>query len=167
MLRIQPTRQTSAIQKVAYYALLPVGILIYVPLRFLYRGANLIFHLDARGAASNLRELRQEIEEQYGFLFSEHGGRVLDEQSKGHPSFDWASVVIQLDRLYVRASRDRGYTDWYVSPDATSRSWISLGLVLKKIAPTLGSPCSEYQGLRFHLREIEDVLRSEAPLETP
>jgi len=139
-----------------------IGALIFGPLLALYRLANRVFHLDERAAASNLRRLTREVEHQYDFLFSELGGRVVPELSSGSPQMDFATVVIQLHDIYLRALRDRGYTNWYASPNGADNRWQRLDLIFKKTAPPEDLPYySDYDLLRFHLRDIEKVLQSE------
>jgi hypothetical protein len=160
MLSIRTVRQTKRQGKLRIAVSIWILRVISFPFRLLYRVLNRIFDLDRRGAESNLRRLTREVENQYDFLFSEHGGRILPELSSGDPAMDFATVVIELSDLYVRAMRDRGYTQWFVSLNGAEHSWKSLDPILKKISPPESLPYSEYQGLRFHLSEIQQLLRS-------
>jgi hypothetical protein len=78
----------------------------------LYRIADLVFGLDRRGAASNLKRLIKEVESECDYLFSKYDARIVPELSHGMPSFDWATVVVEVRSLQLSASRDRGPITW-------------------------------------------------------
>jgi hypothetical protein len=128
---------------------------------WVHRAVNGIFNLERRGAESDLRRLRREVIDQYGFLFSEHGGRILPQLSQAVTNLDWATVVVQVNRIYLRASRDREKTDWHVSLNDQMGPWYRLDQILKKIQPSNNlSHASDHDALRYHLPEIEQILRS-------
>lgn len=113
-------------------------------------------------AASNLRRLTKEVEDQYGFLFTEDGARVVPESSNGYSAMDFATVVLQLSHLYLRAVRDRGHTNWYASLDGSESSWQRLDLILKTTHQPQPLPYySDDELLRHHLPEIERLLKAE------
>ncbi len=133
------------------------------PTRWVHRVARRIFDLDRRTAESDLRRLRREIMHQYSFLFKELGGRIMPQLSQGVPNLDWATLVVEVNRLYLRASDDGGRTEWHVSLNHILGPWYRLDQVLKKIPPSTIHPCnSDHDALRYHLPEIEQVLRSGA-----
>jgi hypothetical protein len=118
------------------------------------------FDLDRRGAESDLRQLRREVIDQYGFLFSEHGGRILPQLSQAVTNLDWATVIVQVNRIYLRVSRDGENTDWHVSLNDQMGPWYRLDQLLKKIRPN-NLPCATNDdALRYHLPEIEQILLS-------
>jgi hypothetical protein len=128
------------------------------PFVWLYRLANLIFDLDARGAASNLKRLTKEVESDCDFLFSKYGGRIVPELSSGSPSFDFATVVVEVRSLQLRAIRDRGFTSWEVTSSKSPDPWQSLEQVCRRFAPKEGSLPSTFHVLIDHLPEIEYLL---------
>jgi hypothetical protein len=125
---------------------------------WVYRIANTIFDLDARGAASNLKRLTKEVESDCDYLFSKYGGRIVPELSNGYPSMDFASVVVEVRTLQLRATRDRGWTEWEITSATSRDSWQSLDLVCRKFAPTQGFSPSNMRLLVDHLSEIEQLL---------
>ena len=138
-----------------------IGALIFGALMALYRLANRIFHLDERSAASNLRRLRREVEDRYDFLFSELRGQIVPELSVGSPHMGFATVAVKVNGIYLWAVHDRGYTDWYATLHPANTALQRLDLIFKRSAPPQDLPYySDYELLRFHLAEIEQVLKS-------
>lgn len=137
---------------------IPAVWLVSRPIVWLYRLANLIFRLDERGAASNLKRLTKEVESDCDYLFSEYGGRIVPELSSGSPSFDFASVVVEVRSLQLRASRDRGFTSWEITSSNSSDPWQSLERVCQRFAPKDGPSPSTFHLLVDHLPEIEQFL---------
>lgn len=143
-----PTRQTSVPQK-------PKGF------GWLRRVTGRFFDNERRSAESNLRHLRREVMNHYSFLFKEHDARILPELSQGVRNFDWATVTVQVNRIYLRASREHGSTGWHVSLNDVMGPWHPLDQILKKIPASKDFPCSsDHDALRYHLPEIERVLRT-------
>ncbi len=131
------------------------------PFRWVHRVARRIFDLDRRGAESDLRRLRRNVMRQYRFLFTELGGRIMPQLSQGVANFDWATLVVEVNRLYLRASDDNGSTEWHVSLNHIMGPWYRLDPIVRKISGTNNFPCnSDHDALRYHLPEIERVLRS-------
>ena len=156
----------------------PAIWLVSRPFVWLYRLANLLFKLDERGAASNLKRLTKEVESDCDYLFSKYGGRIVPELSSGSPYMDFATVVIEVRSLQLRAIRDRGFTSWEITPSNSRGPWQSLELVCRNFAPKEGFPPSTFHLLVDHLPEIEQLLAREhglpsmlpyplAPTETP
>jgi hypothetical protein len=132
--------------------------LVSRPFVWFYRLGNLIFDFKARGSANNLTRLTQEVESDYGFLFDEFGGKIVPEQSSGNPSFDWAILVIDVKGLLVKAVRDRGFTEWYISLNDSKHPWEPLNQVLERILPDKDANYSMYRALKEHLPDIERTL---------
>ena len=132
------------------------------PFIWLYRAADHIFDLDKRGAASNLRRLREEVESECAYLFSKYGGRVVPELSNGSPYFDFASVVVEVRSLQLRATRDRGLTGWEITAPLFRYSWQPLELVCQRFAPENGCPPSTFRLLVDHLPEIEHLFANDS-----
>ena len=87
----------------------------------------------------------------------------MPQLSQGVANFDWATLVVEVNRLYLRASDDRGRTEWHVSLNHILGPWYRLDQILKKIPPSTNPPCnSDDDALRYHLPEIERALRSGA-----
>jgi hypothetical protein len=153
----KPTNLYPLIAIVLMPLLLPVIWLF----KGLYRLGDLLFDLDKRGANSNLARLTREIEGDYDYLFSEFGGHIVPEQASGNPSFDWASVVVELNSVLLRASRDRGYTDWYITAKGSRYRWQPLDPLCRKLATDPGATLSMYRALKDHLPELEKNLTGE------
>jgi hypothetical protein len=132
------------------------------PFVWTYRITDRIFDLDKRGAARNLKRLREEVESDCGHLFSKYGGRIVPELSSGSPHFDCASVVVEVRSLQLRASRDRGFTDWEITAAASRYPWQPLGPVCLRFASDNGRPSSTFRLLADHLPEIEQLLASDS-----
>ncbi|HEV2575764.1 MAG TPA: hypothetical protein VGU25_01020 [Acidobacteriaceae bacterium] len=131
--------------------------------RWVHRVARRVFDLDRRAAESDLRRLRRDVMHQYSFLFKEHGGRIMPQLSQGVPNLDWATLVVEVNRIYLRASDDGGRTEWHVSLNHILGPWYRLDQILKKISRSTNQPCnSDHDALRYHLPEIERVLRTGA-----
>jgi hypothetical protein len=136
--------------------------LLAQPFIWLYRAADLIFDLDKRGSARNLRRLREEVESECAYLLSKYGGRVVTELSHGSPSFDFASVVVEVRSLQLRATRDRGVTGWEVTAPASDYPWQPLDLVCQSFSSENGRPPSNLRLLVDHLPEIEQLFASDS-----
>jgi hypothetical protein len=140
----------------------PAIWLVSRPFVWLYRITDLIFDLDARGAASNLRRLTKEVESDCDHLFRKYGGRIVPELSGGSPSMDFASVVVEVRSLQLRASRDRGYTSWEITSPESREPWQSLELVCQRFAPMEGFSPSPLSQLADHLPEIEQLFAGDS-----
>jgi hypothetical protein len=145
-------------------ALRPAIWLFSRPFVWLYAFGNVLFNLDQRGAASNLKRLTKEVESDCDYLFTKYGGRIVPELSSGSPYMDFATVVVAVRSLQLRAIRDRGYTSWEITSSASRDSWQSLERVCRTFAPKLGSPPSTFHLLVDHLPEIEQLLAGESGL---
>ena len=131
------------------------------PSRWVQRIAGRVFDVERHSAESDLRRLRRDVMHQYSFLFKEHGGRIMPQLSQGVANFDWATLVVEIDRLYLRASRNNDRTEWHVSLNHVMGPWHRLDPILKKISSSNNLPCnSDHDALRYHLPEIERILRS-------
>src|SRR5215469_8928670 len=125
------------------------------PSRWVQRIAGRVFDVERHSAESDLRRLRRDVMQDYSFLFKEHGGRIMPQLSQGVANFDWATLVIEVNRLYLRASRADTRTEWHVSLNHIMGPWHRLDPILRKISCN-----SDSDALRDHLPEIEQVLRS-------
>jgi hypothetical protein len=130
------------------------------PFVWFYRIADLIFDLDKRGAASNLKRLTEEVESECDYLFSKYGGRVVPELSNGSPAMDFATVVVEVKSLHLRATRDRGFTGWEITAPASRYPWQPLELVCQRFAHENGRPSSTFRLLVDHFPEIEQLFAS-------
>jgi hypothetical protein len=129
------------------------------PFVWSYRITDRVFDLDKRGAATNLKRLMEEVESDCGYLFSKYGGRIVPELSSGSPSFDFATVVVEVRSLQLRATRDRGFTEWEITAPASPYPWQPLGLVCQRFASESGRrPSSTFGLLADHLPEIEQLV---------
>jgi hypothetical protein len=155
-------RRNSSIWPTLLQVTRPPIWLLTRPFVWFYRVADLIFDFDKRGAASNLKRLTEEVESECDYLFSKYGGRLVPELSNGYPSFDFASVVVEVRSLQLRATRDRGLTSWEVTAPASRYPWQPLELVCQRFAPEKGSPLSTIQLLVDHLPEIEQLFGSDS-----
>jgi hypothetical protein len=144
--------------KLLYPLLLPIALLF----KYFYRVADLLFNLDKRAASSHLAKLTREIEQNYSFLFSEYGGRIIPELSGGDPSFDWAFVVLEIGDLRLRAVRDKGSTDWYITSKTRDSSWQQLDTLCRKLASKPEQNNPTFWIFRNHLSEIEAILADES-----
>jgi hypothetical protein len=138
----------------------PVVWLVSRPFVWSYRIAEGIFALDQRGAAANLKQLIKEVKSDCDEIFRTYGGRVLPEMSKGEPSMDFATVVVEVRSLQLRASRDRGSTTWQITSPGSRYSWQPLDLVCQQLAPNEGL-CSTFRLLRDHLPQVEILFASD------
>ena len=129
------------------------------PFVWTYRIFDRIFGLDQRGAASNLKRLRQEVESDCEGLFSTYGGGVVPELSRGSPRNDFACVVVEVRSLQLRATRDRSYTSWEIS--SRTSPWEPLEDLCEKLAPK-NQIHSPWRFLNEHLLEIEQVLAGDS-----
>ena len=136
--------------------------LVTRPFVWSYRIADRIFDLDKKAAASNLERLVNEVQSDLGYLFIRYGGRIVPELSSGSPSFDWASVVVEVRSLQLRASRDRGGTAWQITAPASRYPWQPLELVCQRFAPANGRPSSTIGLLVDHLPEIEQLFATDS-----
>jgi hypothetical protein len=125
------------------------------PFVWAYRIADLAFDFDKRGAASNLKRLSEEVEFDCGPLFAKYGGRIVPELSSGSPSLDYATVVVEVRSLQLRATLERGYTDWEITAPASPHPWDSLEQVCRRFARNSVRSSSTFQLLVDHLPEIE------------
>jgi hypothetical protein len=142
------------------YKLSASGAMTNPPFRWVHRVANRIFDLQRSSAESDLRRLRRDVMHQYKFLFTEHDGRIMPQLSQGVANFDWATVVVEVNRLYLRASRNNGSTEWHVALNHIMGPWHRLDPILRKIPLDNHPRNSDYDALRYHLPEIERILRS-------
>jgi hypothetical protein len=126
------------------------------PFVWTYNLLNLVFRLDQRGAASNLKRLKEEVESECADMFSIFGGRIVPELSSGLPYFDFATVVVEVRSLQLKATRDRGFTSWEVS--SRTSPWEPLEIVCQRFAPHNSSPQSPFKLLSDHFSEIEKLL---------
>lgn len=130
---------------------------LVTPLIWGYRILDRVFGLKRRGAKANLRRLLNEVRKDHGFLLEKLGGQIVDEESEGSPSFDQATVVIRIQSIKVRATRDRGFTDWYVTPGYQPNDWLPLMGVLKQLG-FWQTPYSETILLARHFDQITQFL---------
>ena len=126
------------------------------PFVWSYRAANRIFQLDKRSATRNLKRLKEDVEYDCKDLLQTYGGRILPELSTGSPFMDFASVVIKVRSLQLRATRDRGDTSWEIS--SRNSSWQPLDLVCQRFASENIRLISSPQILCEHLPQIEQFL---------
>lgn len=129
------------------------------PFVWTYSLFNQIFRLDQRGAVSNLKRLKEEVESEFGDMFSIFGGRIVPELSSGSPYFDFATVVVEVRSLQLKATRDRGFTSWEVS--SRTSPWQPLEIVCQRFVPHNSSSQSPSKLLREHFFEIEKILAKE------
>ena len=129
---------------------------VVMAFRFAYRLADWLFDLDRRAARSNLNGLIRELERDYSFLFFPWGAHVLPEQSHGEPTMDFATVVLELPSIMLRATRDRGNIDWEVSLKSTESPWESLQLIVTRIRPEASMTLRHV--LENHRAEMEWLL---------
>ncbi len=155
-------QRNSGMWPILFQVARPAIWLLTRPFVWFYRIANLIFHLDQRGAASNLKRLTEEVESECDYLFSKYGGRLVPELSNGSPSFDFATVVVEVKSLYLRATRDRGFTDWEITAPASRYPWQPLELVCQRFEPENGRQSSTLRLLVDHLPEIEQLFASDS-----
>jgi hypothetical protein len=125
----------------------------------LYRIANRIFDLDKRGAARNLRRLTKEVESECDCLFRKYGARVVPELSSGMSSFDWATVVVEVRSLQLRALRDRGPLTWQITAPTSRYSWQPLEIVCQRFTSENGRP-SSITVLANHLTKSSNYSRA-------
>lgn len=133
--------------------------LLSKPIVWSYRFISFIFQLDRRGAESNLRRLREEVEIQCADLFARYGGRIVPELSSGLPSFDFASVVVEVRSVLLRATRDRASTDWSITSSTSDLPWQPLESVCKRFAAQSSRYASSFGVLFDHLPEIEALFK--------
>jgi hypothetical protein len=122
---------------------------------WLYRFADSIFHLKEKGAARNLKRLTSETESDCKYLFEMYGGRVVPELSSGSPYFDFASVMVEVRSLWLRATRDRGTTEWEITSRSSGSPWYPLESVCQKFASKDSHLSSTLRVLYDHFLEIE------------
>ena len=134
--------------------------LVSRPFVWSYRIAEGMFALDQRGAAANLKQLIEEVKSDCDEIFRTYGGRVLSEISKGEPSMDFATVVVEVRSLQLRAYRDRGSTTWQIASPGSRYSWQPLDFVCQQFAPNEGL-YSTFRLLRDHLPQIEILFASD------
>ena len=73
----------------------------------------------------------QEIQREMSFLFDEHGGVIVPDETIKYPRpFDYASVVVALDDSRFRFFRGRGDLRAWVAPKYAPSDWEDLPLVL-------------------------------------
>jgi hypothetical protein len=71
-------------------------------------------------------QLAQEIQADVPFLFSEHGGRVVPDETVRYPRpFDYASVIVEVYDLRFRFFRGRGDLRVQVAPKHAPNDWRS------------------------------------------
>jgi hypothetical protein len=138
----------------------PVVWLVSRPFVWSYRIADRVFALHKSGAAANLNQLIEEVKSDCDEVFRTYGGRVLPEVSKGEPYMDFATVVVEVRSIQLRAYRDRGSTTWQITSPGSRYSWQPLDLVCQQFAPTKGL-YSTFRLLRDHLPQIEVLFASD------
>jgi hypothetical protein len=124
-------RGNSIAANTVVWLLKPVALVF----SFAYRIANLLFGLDRRAEKRNLQSLIRELERDYSFLFFPVGARVILEQSSGARTMDFATVVLELPSILLRASRDRGFIDWDLSLKSSDSPWEPLNRIVQKLQP--------------------------------
>jgi hypothetical protein len=155
-------QRSSGMWPIWFQVARPAIWLLTRPFVWFYRIADLIFDLDERGAASNLKRLTEEVESDCDYLFSKYGGRIVPELSSGSPYFDFASVVVEVRSLQLRATRDRGFTNWEITSPASRYPWQPLELVCQRFAPENSRPSSTLRLFVDHLPEIEQLFAGDS-----
>jgi hypothetical protein len=153
-------RNSSRAPAMIFQVTWPVIWLFTRPFVWSYRIADQVFDFGKRGATSNLKRLTEEVESDCDELFRRYGGRILPELSEGSPSMDFATVVVEVRSLQLRASRDRGFTSWQITAPGSRYAWQPLDLVCQQFASNEGL-YSTFRLLRDHLPQIERLFTSE------
>jgi hypothetical protein len=152
-------RNGSKVAAVGVRFISPVLWLVSRPFVWSYRIADRVFAFDKSGAAANLKRLIEEVKSDCDQVFRAYGGRVLPECSEGSPYMDFATVVVEVRSLQLRASRDRGFTTWQISSPGSRYPWQPLDLVCQQFAPNERLN-STFRLLRDHLPQIEALFAS-------
>ena len=79
----------------------------------------------------------------------------LSRGSQGNPS---ATVVVGDRSLQLRATRDRGFTDWEITASSSGRPWDDLEAVCKRYITEGDRVATPMRILADHLDEIERSL---------
>ncbi len=84
-----------------------------------------------RSSTARENQLALEIQQYLAFLFDEHHGRIVRDESVQHPRpFDYASVIVAADDLLFRFFRGRGELRVQVASTHAPEDWGELPLIL-------------------------------------
>jgi hypothetical protein len=128
------------------------------PFVWTYRLANTVLNFEQSDAKRNRDRLIEEVYSECGCLFDRYGGRVVPELSRGSQVNDSAYVVVEVRSLQLRATRDRGFTDWEITAPSSSKSWDGLETVCERYRTEDDRFATPMRILADHMDEIERSL---------
>ena len=124
--------------------------------------------IDRRVANSNRAQFVAEVQEYLGFLFAEHGARIVPNDLDPPLIMDLAKVTIALDQFKIAVTQGRGEIGAFVAAEEAPAEWHELSRVLAAIdeAQSAQAP-NDYYGLRAlagvlwnHLPRLKQAISS-------
>ena len=119
-------------------------------------GEPLLLPRAIRSSITRQNQFALEIQRDLAFLFDDHHGQIIPDESVRHPlPFDCASVIVAADDLCFRFFRGRGDLRVQIAPEHAPEDWGELPLILSWLG------WRDQLGPRsfVSLQDVADVLR--------
>jgi hypothetical protein len=127
------------LKKLAFYVFAPIAVAFGLAFTELYK-AFFGWWLDPAVDKENHRALVDDIRENLGFLFDEHGALIIPNTRSYPRSANYAVVTIAVAHMLFRFVRGRDEFRVDVAPAHAPKDWQEVGQVIGSDAEYRGSP---------------------------